>query len=213
MSFIETDLSTWKRREYYEHYMSTVRCAYSVTTELDATYPYIKSRMDKVNLFPMFMHSITKAVNNREEFRYAFNSEGKLGHFDRVNPAYTVMRKDEPEYFCNVWTEYNDDYEVFYESYKKDCEYAENAGCINSRSVPENVLHISYAPGLYFTSFSLQMFDMQKYLMPIFTIGEFCKVDKKIMLPVSIQANHAICDGFHVNRLVKEIEENFNTFR
>lgn len=37
MKFHKIDLQTWKRREYFEHYVSSIPCTYSLTVKLDIT--------------------------------------------------------------------------------------------------------------------------------------------------------------------------------
>ncbi len=48
--------------------------------------------------------------------------------------------------------------------------------------------------------------DEGTYLLPIFTMGKFFKHDEKILLPLSGQFHHAVCDGYHAGMLYNELQ-------
>ncbi|MBP8894155.1 MAG: chloramphenicol acetyltransferase CAT, partial [Saprospiraceae bacterium] len=53
------------------------------------------------------------------------------------------------------------------------------------------------------------------YLIPIFTMGKYFQQDNKILLPMSVQVHHAVCDGYHTSRFFNEVQElvsNFETW-
>ncbi|MEG1641823.1 MAG: type A chloramphenicol O-acetyltransferase [Synergistaceae bacterium] len=207
MSFNLIDIETWERKEYYEHYMNNVRCTYSLTAEIDITDAYVKSKIENKKIYPMFIYAITKCVNEKIEFRYSFDKNGNLGYFDKIDPSYTIMRKDNPEQFCSIWTEYDENFEIFYKRYEEDCDKYANAGKMNPKETErENYFFISALPEISFTGFNLNIYADGRFLLPIFTIGKYYKTEKRIKLPISIQVHHAVCDGFHVSKLIKEIE-------
>lgn len=43
--------------------------------------------------------------------------------------------------------------------------------------------------------------------MPIITIGKYDKNENKIVLPITIQIHHAVCDGFHVAKFINKLQE------
>ncbi|MDN5681389.1 MAG: CatA-like O-acetyltransferase, partial [Ewingella sp.] len=49
--------------------------------------------------------------------------------------------------------------------------------------------------------------NMQNFFAPIFTFGKYYKQDGKVLLPFAVQVHHSVCDGFHVARLVNELQE------
>ena len=44
------------------------------------------------------------------------NKDGELGYYDEINPIFTVFEEAQ-EQFYQVWTKYDDDFEVFYQNY------------------------------------------------------------------------------------------------
>ncbi|MNC76969.1 Chloramphenicol acetyltransferase [compost metagenome] len=48
---------------------------------------------------------------------------------------------------------------------------------------------------------------MQNFFAPMFTLGKYYKQDGKVLLPLAVQVHHSVCDGFHVARLINELQE------
>ena len=115
MKFEKIDLKTWKRREYFERYVSEIPCTYSMTVKLDIT----RIRKKNLRLYPTMLYCITKVVNRHPEFRTAYNPQGELGIYGQMNPSYTVFHK-ESESFSLLWTAFSDNYADFCAAYEKD---------------------------------------------------------------------------------------------
>ena len=101
------DRSTWKRKEYFNHYFSDVPCTYSMTVRLDIT----ELREKRVSLYPTMLYLIACVVNRHEEFRTALDENGEVGVYDYLSPCYTVFHK-ESETFSNLWTTYSPNYTI-----------------------------------------------------------------------------------------------------
>ena len=61
-------------------------------------------------------------------------------------------------------------------------------------------------PWASFTGFNLNLQRGYDYLPPIFTMGRFQEEGGRTNLPLAIQVHHAVCDGFHLSRLVADIQ-------
>ena len=117
MTFQPIDLRTWARREYFEHYFSAVPCQYSMTVKLDIT----GLRQRGLPLYPTMLYALARSVNRHEEFRTAFDGQGQLGIYGRLEPSYTVFHKDSQTFSC-LWTEYQEDYAAFCRAYQADLD-------------------------------------------------------------------------------------------
>lgn len=72
---------------------------------------------------------------------------------------------------------------------------------------PTNTFPISSIPWVSSTGFNLNIYNDGTYLVPIFTIGKYFKQDNKILIPMSIQVHHAVCDGCYTSRFINEVQE------
>lgn len=203
MEFIPVDLDTWARKEHFEHYFHQVPCTYSMTTKLDIT-PLIEA---KERLYPAMLYRIAKAVNQYQEFRMDLGPDGTLGFYTEMHPCYTIFHQDS-ETFSNLWTEYTDDYGAFCRAYQQDLEqFGSCKDMMAKPDVPVNTFPVSMVPRESFEGFNLNLQNGYRYLPPIFTMGKYQRDERGVWLPLSIQVNHAVCDGFHVCRFIAALRE------
>ena len=203
MEFERIQLDSWARREHFEHYRSQVPCTYSMTTKLDIT-PLVEA---KDRLYPAMLYLLTRAVNRFPQFRMDFDSEGELGVYGEMHPCYTIFHRDS-ETFSNLWTEYTEDYPAFCRAYERDLEqFGSNKSMMAKPGVPVNTFPVSMIPWESFDGFNLNLEKGYGYLLPIFTMGRYTRDNGRYLLPLSIQVNHAVCDGFHVCRFISALRE------
>lgn len=212
MNFNIIDKQNWKRKECFEHYFSNVPCTYSMTVSLDITTLLNTINNHALKLYPVMIYAISSIVNKHEEFRMSIDEAGNVGFFDEVYPCYTIFHKDD-ETFSDIWTAYSTDFKTFYNHYLEDMQQCGDIKGMSGKPQQENnTFTISCIPWVSFTSFNLNLEKGYSYLPPIFTIGKYCSDNEKILLPLSIQVHHAVCDGFHVARFTNELQEWINTF-
>nr|AMP50616.1 CAT [uncultured bacterium] len=206
MEFIPVDLDTWARKEHFEHYFHQVPCTYSMTTKLDIT-PLIEAIEAKERLYPAMLYRIAKAVNQYQEFRMDLGPDGTLGFYTEMHPCYTIFHRDS-ETFSNLWTEYTDDYGAFCRAYQQDLEqFGSCKDMMAKPDVPVNTFPVSMVPWESFEGFNLNLQNGYRCLPPIFTMGKYQRDERGVWLPLSIQVNHAVCDGFHVCRFIAALRE------
>ena len=137
----------------------------------------------------------------------AINEAGELGFYDQVHPCYTIFHRN-TETFSNLWTAYTPDYAAFCAAFEHDmAAYGDHQGLMSRPDTPENTFPVSMVPWASFEGFNLNLQKGYDYLPPIFTMGKFYEDNGKILLPLAVQAHHAVCDGFHLCRLVNEVQE------
>lgn len=208
MEFKKIDMKKWDRKEYFEHYYSDVPCTYSMTVKLDIT----KIIEKKMKLYPTMLYNLTTIVNRHREFRTAFNNKGELGIYNEMLPSYTIFHKD-TETFSNIWTNYSPILEDFCKDYENDLQkFSNKKEFIGKPSLPQNNFTVSMIPWTSFESFNLNLNKGYDYLKPIFTMGKYYEDNEKIILPLAIQVHHAVCDGFHVCRFIKELQDLINKY-
>lgn len=201
--FTPVDRQRWPRREYFEHYLNAVPCQYGMTTTVDIS----GLRRSGRKTLPAMLHALATVINRHEEFRMAFDAEGRLGVYDRLEPAYTIFH-DDTETFSTLWTVYHDDYEVFLQSYLNDRRRWGDVHRLEAKpGTPENVFPVSMMPWEHFQGFHLHLPRGDRYFFPIFTLGQYRQERGQVLLPLAVQVHHAVCDGFHLCRLLRELRE------
>lgn len=205
MKFHTIDRENWGRKIYFEHYLHQ-KCNYSISANIDITFLLEQLRNKGLKLYPAFIYMVSKTVNNYKEFRTCFNEEGVLGYWDQMVPSYTIFHKDNKT-FSSIWTDFNDEFSTFYKNYQIDLDcYGDLKGLDIKENIPENTFYISSIPWVSFTGFNLNIHHDNDYLLPIVTGGKYFHQEDKVLLPVSLQMHHAVCDGYHAGLFFDEMQ-------
>ena len=206
MGFNFIDIENWNRREHYLHYMNNVPCGYFFTVEL------VIEKIKNERLYPAMLWLLTAAVNEFIEFRSALAKDGRLGYFDSMNPTYTIFNPEQKT-FSSIWTEFNSDYSKFLVAYQKDTDlYKTSTGMTPKPDCPDNVFNVSMIPWLKFSSFNLNIWKGDNYLLPIFTLGKKYTEKGVLKLPLAVQVHHAVCDGYHAGCFIEALQEKINNW-
>lgn len=202
MNYTIIDRDTWKRREYFEHYLKAVPCTYSMTVRLNIT----RLKQQGLKLYPTMLYLLTRTVNQYEQFRTSFRENGDLVTYSDMHPSYTIFHKDTETFSC-IWTEYSSDYNAFCRSYEQDMLSYGTVEAFNAKpDTPENCFDVSMIPWASFESFHLHTQGFT-HLLPIFTMGKYCEENGEYYLPLALQVHHAVCDGFHACRFINTLQE------
>ena len=183
-----------------------------MTTNIDITN--LKHTLIETNgsFTSAIIYLLTLEVNRHEEFRTSIDEEGRIGIFDSMHPSYAFFHKETETFSC-LWTQFDLNYQVFYQNYCNDIQkYGALEGIAPKPDMPANVFDISNIPWTSFSGFNLNLPKGVSYLLPIFTLGKYFSQEKRILLPISVQVHHAVCDGFHVCRFLNELQEQADHF-
>lgn len=187
-------------------------CTYSINSDIDITNIIKEVKENNLKIFPTIIFHISYIVNRHSEFRMSKDKNGNIGYYENTDPSFTVFH-DGTKSFTNVWTAYNDDFNVFYQNYLEDMlKYGNNKTTVSKPVVDSNTFDISCIPWVTFTGFNLNLKNSYDYLLPIFTMGKYFEDNGKIKIPLAIQVHHAVCDGYHVANFINELQESVNKF-
>ncbi|PGE60240.1 type A chloramphenicol O-acetyltransferase [Bacillus wiedmannii] len=210
MRFHIIDRDNWNREQYFAHYLK-LKCTFSMTVNVDITRLLKELHQKGIKFYPVFIYLISRVINNHKEFRTCFNDEGVLGYWEEMIPSYTIFHKDDKS-FSSIWTDYSSDFHIFYKNYEEDMRcYASAHGLFTKENIPSNVFPISSIPWASFTGFNLNITNDGDFLLPIITCGKYFSEENKVMLPVSLQVHHSVCDGYHTSRFIEDVQKLSNS--
>jgi chloramphenicol O-acetyltransferase type A len=133
--------------------------------------------------------------------------------WNEVHPNYTIFH-NETETFSALWSHYDGNIHHFQDVYSEDvARYGNNLSYWPKEESRENIFFISAIPWVSFTSFTVNVANMQNFFAPMFTLGKYYNQEGKTLLPLAVQVHHSVCDGFHVARLINELQEMSDNIR
>ena len=214
MNFTEIDIMKWPRGQMFYYFSKMAPTSYSLTVEVDVTDLLKKIRARNKKFFPTYLWLVTKCINKQVEFKVAYEKE-KLGYYDVLTPLYAAFHDDD-QTFSLMWTEYDDDYEVFYQRYiENQSRYGKNHGVLAQQHMtpPPNAYTVSTIPWISFKHFAVHTHDNKPYFFPSVEAGKiFENVNGRKMLPLSMTCHHATTDGYHVEKFLEELKEEIKSF-
>lgn len=211
--FTPIDLASWKRGQIFYYFSKMAPTGYSLTVKLDITK--LKKTLDNAGLkfFPAYLWLVTRTLNAQQEFRIAENN-GQVGYYDRLTPLYACFHDDDKT-FSLMWTEFDDDFTVFYRSYIDDHnKYGTNHGILSQPLAPPppNAYTVSCLPWVSFEHFAVHNYDNKPYYFPSVEAGKFYEQDGRLIMPLSITCHHAATDGYHVSLFLEELQKQADNF-
>lgn len=130
--------------------------------------------------------------------------------YDVCNPGITVLTKNDT--FENVRFSYVDNYHEFYNIAKKNIDKAKNEEVLSNESYNLencwNEYYITSLPWINFTSVTHPIPEDESSLsVPRICIGKYVLNDNKYVMPFNITVSHVFVDGYHIYKVLKEIED------
>jgi chloramphenicol O-acetyltransferase type A len=203
------DQNSWPRRDYYRYFGGFDDPFFGVVVNVDCTVAYDYCKKHEISFFLYYMYQSAKAVNQVENFRYRI-IDGDIYLFDLVHPSTTVAREDNS--FGFALFEYSDNFEAFSKNAKAQiAEVQTYSGLrIEENASRVDVVHCTTTPWFSFTGVKHEKSIRCGDSIPKFAFGKFYAQGGRKLMPVSINANHGLVDGYHVAKYLELFQEGLN---
>ena len=169
---------------------------------------HIRKRVFSVVDRPIFFSIIPSVNIGRSGFGGCFPGIALSFCLGKEKPCVRRQTGENTETFSCLWTAYTPDYESFCAAWENDMAvYGNLPGLSPQSDTPKNTFPVSMLPWSGFEGFNLNLQNGYDYLPPIFTMGRFYEENGKVLLPLAVQVHHAVCDGFHLCRFIRELKD------
>ena len=211
--FTPIDLKTWNRGQMFWYFSQQAPTGYSLTVDVDVTH--MKKVLENANkkFFPAYLWLVTKLLNQQIEFRVA-EKDGAVGYYDCLTPLYAAFHEDDKT-FSLMWTEYDDDFNVFYQDYLNGQQQYGNVHGVLSRTEclpPPNAYTVSCVPWIRFRHFAVHSYENKPYYFPSVEAGKITEENGRLIMPLSLTCHHATTDGYHVNLFLERLQAEADSF-
>ncbi|MEM7658418.1 MAG: chloramphenicol acetyltransferase [Bacteroidota bacterium] len=200
----QIDLSTWNRRKHFAYFNSLDYPPYNLTANVDITALHGFAKAQAWSLFRCTMYITCRAANEIEAFRQRVR-EGQVVQHEAVHPSYTSMTK--AQVFSFTEADYHPDPQVFF----ANCDAGEAAvaeeAMIADDQHRDDYLFLTSIPWVHFTSFVHPVHISGVDSVPRISWGKYLWIQDRLQLPLSMQAHHALVDGWHMGQFFQKVEE------
>ena len=198
------DMETYPRKSHFEYFSSLAYPYVGFTANVDVTNPIRFAKEKGGSTFHAILYVAMQAANSVPELRQRVQ-DGKIVEFDFCNVGYTVALEDKT--FCNCYTEGRMSIEEFFADARARHEEAKNhPGFANPDEDETGLIFTSCIPWLAFTQ-CIQPAPIPADYNPRIVFGKYMKEGDRTLMPLHIQCNHALVDGYHLGEFYRIFQE------
>lgn len=198
------DMETYPRKSHFEYFNSLAYPYVGFTANVDVTNPIRIAKEKGGSSFLAILYVAIQAANSVPELRQRVQ-DGKIVEFDFCNAGYTVALEDKT--FCNCYTEGRMSIEEFFVDAKVRQEEAiKNPGFRNPKEDATGLIFTSCVPWVAFTQ-CIQPAPIPADYNPRIVFGKYIKENGRTLMPLHIQCNHALVDGYHLSEFYRIFQE------
>ena len=197
------DIESWNRKELYHHFRTFADPTFAVVVDVDVTIAYNLAKKRGVSFFAKYLHACMKAINTVENFKYRIEGD-KIAIYNVINASATIARADTTYGFSFI--NFSEDFTVFNENFRKEKERIQNSTNLFPQIDSLGCIHCSALPWISFTSHKEPNFGNKDHSIPQLAFGGLKEENNKFLMPVSVNVNHALVDGYHVGQFFKKFQ-------
>jgi chloramphenicol O-acetyltransferase type A len=200
----ELDINDWPRKSTYEFFRDYDDPFFNFTANVDVTSVYRFCKQNGLSFSLTALFYSLAAANEIREFRIRL-AEGRLVEFDAIHATQTILNQDET--FSFAYFEMKEDVFEFNRSGKGALEKYKALKTFDVESDRADLIYYSVIPWVSFTSFKHASRFNKTQTIPRIVFGKIFEDGGRRLMPLSVEANHMIMDGFHVGKFFNRYQE------
>jgi len=193
----KVDISCWKRKEHYNFFKRFEQPFFGITATINCTEAYTYCKAYNVSFFLYYLHKSLLAVNQVKEFRYRIEQDEVI-EYSHICGSITVLRNDET--FGFAYFDHEQNFKTFASNTNAMISAEKIASRLTLKSNLNSLIHYSVLPGINFSSMQHAQMLSSGDSVPKIVFGRLSFEDERVLLPVSVHVNHALCDGLHLSK-------------
>jgi chloramphenicol O-acetyltransferase type A len=201
----------WNRQEHFNMFFPMDNPYVGVVAEVDCTKAYQFAKANKQSFFATYLFCSMQAENRVEEFKYR-EENGEIFIYDHLDCGTTIGRKDGTFGFALI--DFSEDFETFNAQLQEQIKSVESCEGlhIKNEEITLGLVRHSTFPWSRFTGLTQPSNYKTGESIPRIIFGKAYQQDHKMMMPVSVEANHGFVDGLHLANYLAAFEEELNKF-
>ncbi len=198
----EINMAEWPRKEIFEFFSHTSKPFFSVTFRQNVAAVRRFAKAKGLSFYYCMVWLVTEALNRVEAFRYTL-SDGKVMLLPRREPSFTDM-KPGAEYFHICTMDIRGGIEEFCAEAKA---VSKNQNCFISYSDERpNLVYLSCLPWLDISGLTNEGELERDDCIPRISWGKFVPDGDRLMMGISVEANHRFIDGADIGKFSAELD-------
>ena len=200
------DLENWKRKEHYKFFHRMDYSQFNICMDIDVSNFIKFTKQNGLSFYYSMIYASTTVINQIENFKYRIHDNNVVLH-DKINPLFTDMSKNgQDDLFKLIFVELNDDIYEFEKNAKETNKNQRAYLELDKLNGRDDLIYITCIPWISFTHVSHPISLNKNDSIPRISWGKYYKHEDRTLLPFSVQANHALIDGFHIGKYIDKLQ-------
>ena len=197
------DMEQYPRRSHYEFFRSLAYPYVGFTANVDVTRLVAAAKAQHGSTFLACLWAAAQAANSVPELRQRIVDE-QIVEFEHCDTAHTVALPDNT--FCNCRTDCRMPLEAFLTAGREaQAQAMTRHGFVSTQEDETNLIFASCVPWVAFTHV-IQPAPIPADSNPRIVFGKYIMERDRVLMPLSVQANHALVDGWHLGQFYQAFE-------
>lgn len=209
-TYRELDVTNWNRRTQYDFFKSYDNPFFNITASVDVTKLLQFSKAQGLPFLLTNLFCSLKIANEIEAFRYRSPKDGSVICYDLIHGGSTILYDDNTFGFC--YFDYVDDLETFCKDGMERIEMQKQTKGFDPKGNEDNLIHYSTLPWVAFSAVTHARKFGQLDTIPKITFGKYVENTGQYQMPMSVEVNHSMMDGYHVGLYFEKFQALLNTF-
>lgn len=207
----EIVFSSDHRRKHFDFFRRMDQPHFSITATADITGLPAFARRTQLAFTPLMVYCLAKTANDIPEFRQRIRGDILIEH-EQVHPSFAVWTEAADVFsFCD--TPYDPDMRAFVTEALARMAYRRKHPSFENEPGRDDYLFLSALPWVAFTGIQHAMHYSPPDSVPRISWGKYVEDRGRLLLPLSVQAHHAVVDGRHMGAYFERVQDFFSSFR
>lgn len=203
------DIENWNRKQHFHHFKNLADPYFGVVVDVDVTNAFQWSKKNKTSFFVVYLYACMKAINAIENFKYRIEND-KVAIYNIIHASATIARPDSTFGFSYI--EFSEDFEVFNQNFNLEKERICSSSDLFPPIYSEGCIHCSALPWMNFSAHKEPISGVKDESIPKLSFGKIKENKYSFLMPVAINVNHALVDGYHVGEFFEKYQHELNKF-
>ncbi len=201
----------WKREETSAFFSDYEDPFFQITAPIEVGRLREFCSANDRSFFFHYLHAALSTAQEIPEFRYRFSPDKEeVRVYDTLGIGSTVLKDDKTFGFC--YFDFEEDVLSFTKKGQQKIEEFKEAKHFEARAERLNLLHCSVIPWISFTGFKHARKKIDSDCVPKLVFGKCYEQGSKYLMPLSVEVNHCMMDGFHVGLYFEKLQKQLNSY-
>ena len=193
------------RKKHFAFFNHMNHPHFNITANVDVTNLLQHIKSQQLPMTFSIVYVLSRVANEIQEFRWRIRGNDVIEH-NAVHPSFTVAT-DKADVFSFCTVPYQLDSKSFIVDASRINEAMKTNPSIEDEPGRDDYLFMSPIPWISFTGIQHAMHYHPHDSVPRITWGKFFTQNQRSLMPLSVQAHHALVDGRHMGAYFNYIEE------